>query len=73
MSNWIYVKDRLPEPDEEVNVWLNYERRQVSTMRYAGVDDTGYSVWYWCNSDERTTLTVEAWQPLPEPPTEETV
>jgi hypothetical protein len=65
---WIFVEDRLPDIDEEVNVWLDYTRRQVATMRFGGVDDNGLPTWYWHNSDDLTTLQPKAWKKLPKPP-----
>ena len=72
MSNtWIDVTEELPELDEEVNVWLDYKRRQVATMRYAGKDDNNRAIWYWHNSEDLTTLTPKKWQALPTPPTKQ--
>lgn len=70
-DHWIYLTDddaSYPEIDEEVNVWLDYTRRNVATMRYGGKTERGRPLWFWHNSDETTTLTPKAWKPLPKPP-----
>ena len=65
---WIYCDKELPEVDQEVNVWLDYARRNVATMRFAGYDEANLPVWLWHNSNDRTTLTVKAWMSLPKGP-----
>lgn len=70
VREWNYLTDEesYPPMDMEVNVWLDYARRDVATMRYGGRDEWGNPFWLWHNSDDSTTLTPKAWQHLPEPP-----
>lgn len=67
---WVYLtdEDSYPPLDMEVNVWLDYARRDVATMRYCGRDERNNPIWNWHNSDDQTMLTPKAWQHLPEPP-----
>jgi hypothetical protein len=66
MSKWISVKDRLPEPYEDVLVcmYLPFRERnkQVVTLSYYLGDDEGYFF------EEDTDSRVTHWMPLPEPP-----
>lgn len=70
-DDWTWCSEWMPEVDEEVNVWLDYARRQTATMRFVGYDELGNHIWCWHNSDDRTTLTPKAWRPLPQPPIQE--
>ena len=58
MSEWISVKDRLPEPWTEVLVWRGSEYPIVSSE----VTSTGL----WCHF-----FNITHWMPLPEPPKED--
>jgi hypothetical protein len=59
MSEWISVKDRLPEYDVEVLTFEtgNYKVNAVSK----------YTQWWW-DSDEGFERNPTHWQPLPKPP-----
>lgn len=57
-SEWISVKDRLPEDDKQVIGWMP---DQYKFMTYE--DDTG--VWY---DEEYINWEVTHWMPLPELP-----
>ncbi len=61
MNNWISVKDRLPEEDVRVLVYINSERSYTKI----DTDRIKYGKWIRWYKD------VTHWQPLPEPPKEE--
>ena len=58
MTEWISVKDKLPEPWTEVLIWRGPEYPIVSSE----VTPTGL----WCHF-----FNITHWMPLPEPPKEE--
>lgn len=62
MSDWISVKDRLPEKNDRVLCF---------SPQAAGAETGGISVqWGWmCKSCKSSDIT--HWQPLPEPPKKE--
>ena len=67
MSEWISVKDRLPEHDEKVIAYYGFgdcNLRFVSTLDYYAHDPNPH----W--QHESTGLIVTHWMPLPEPPKE---
>ena len=61
MSDWISVKERLPEAGAEVLAfgWHKHTHRPFYILDACGVDGE------WIRSDDTTH-----WQPLPEPPEE---
>lgn len=63
MSEWISVKDELPNIDEEVIIGSKTTKR-VTTGRYKGVFRSYQWETYTFMSDESITH----WKPLPEPP-----
>lgn len=67
MSEWISVKDRLPEKGKLVLIWTgNDDRRPAIFLAY--LDDDGQE---WVDGDYYTGAEyVTYWQPLPEPPQE---
>ena len=68
MSDWISVKDRLPEFSEPVLVFYGYESYCVATlMRYHSRNG---STWYM--PDKWLPGPPTHWMPLPEPPEGET-
>ena len=60
MSEWISVKDTLPELEQEVLVYANreYLKRKIHTH------------FYWCLADFED-LKITHWMPLPTPPKEQ--
>lgn len=68
MAEWITVKDRLPETNRTVLVYMPELFNNIRTAFYAR---------YWSENDEdwhegwSTNMTVTHWMPLPEPPEEE--
>ena len=77
-EGWISVKDRLPEPEQEVLViahgWSSrllyigsYQRVKAETSRLTGVTSkaSDWSLWGWSYLREPE---VTHWMPLPEPP-----
>lgn len=78
---WISVKDKLPEPEQEVLViahgWSNrllyigsYQRVEAETSWLTGVTSkaSDWSLWGWSYLREPE---VTHWMPLPEPPKED--
>lgn len=74
MSEWISVKDRLPENDEEVLVWYEYFRYGEYNCLYQtwGIGEyfKNYNSWMIDHSTAGHKLRVIAWMPLPKPPKE---
>jgi hypothetical protein len=65
MSEWINVKERLPEFDLMVLVYCRIYGRYLSS--YTEVDDSGFGQWSAPEWDE-SALPPTHWMPLPEPP-----
>ena len=68
ISQWISVKDRLPEPEKDVLVWYRYTWGAGFTSCRFGI-----SKWYsnrkrWYEGCLLKGFEVLYWQPLPEPP-----
>ncbi len=61
MSNWISVKDRVPEDGQEVDVWqkgiFNWRETNVIYEKYDG---------FYHNNEKLNDVT--HWMPLPAPP-----
>ncbi|MBR4347269.1 MAG: DUF551 domain-containing protein [Oscillospiraceae bacterium] len=72
MSEWISVKDRLPESSKEVLVWYEYFRYGEFNRLYQtfGIGERfeNYNSWMIDHSTGWHKLRVIAWMPLPEPP-----
>jgi len=65
MSDWISVKDRLPENDDNYLILFEYGRYRFNERVIVGF----YSNNKWCVSGHSNNLdTVTHWMPLPEPP-----
>lgn len=62
MSEWISVKDRLPESNTEV---LVYSKRRGVTIDFVDAFMLTGTVTFYRNSD------VTHWMPIPEPPPED--
>lgn len=65
MSEWISVKDRLPE--ENINV-LIYRRNMMNVYTYFGHGEWEDDYGYWTRTEDDG---ITHWMPLPEPPKEE--
>ncbi len=75
MSEWISVKDRLPETDfENVLVWFEYYRYGEYNCLYQtyGLSYTFHGEWSGFVNGQSgwRDLRIIAWQPLPDPPKE---
>ena len=67
MSDWISVRERLPEVGQEVLVyWRNTSQKaeHFELTHYTG------DHWYLLDNTGRPWIEVVAWMPLPEPPKE---
>ena len=64
VQEWISVKDRLPEKDVRVLVWMQDNEEyytQIDTDRFSCTMEQGYHWIRWGKS-------VTHWMPLPQPP-----
>ena len=77
MSNWISVKDRLPEYKEDVTAWgvpNNYGTTGAIlfcfAVRLSPYNPGGDDLWYGSTSDGfcEVAFTPSHWMPLPKPP-----
>lgn len=71
MSEWISVKDRLPEPGEDVLLYFgnNHGNNMTVGGKY-NLDESWYSITdgeFYTDCD----TTPSHWMPLPEPPEED--
>jgi hypothetical protein len=64
MSEWISVKDRLPQPLEDV---LAHELRGRIFIGYCAETFIGNPIWYVGGYG---AITITHWMPLPNPPEE---
>lgn len=65
MSEWISVKERLPEEWVEVLVFVPGVGCEIAWFCGA------VNLWRWVWTGESVTLDVTHWMPLPSPPGEE--
>jgi len=63
---WISVKDRLPETDNEYIVALDFLEVKSTTMNFMSIP----SKWHTMSSID-VSKRVTHWMPLPEPPKEQ--
>lgn len=68
-TNWISVKDRLPETNQEVLVYRgSHIGDLMNVYTYVGNDKWEDEYGYWSVTDDEG---ITHWMPLPAPPTEE--
>ena len=68
-SQWISVKDRLPEEDVTVLAFINYSIDDAKLLR---VVSGAYRGRLWlCGQDIYSERFITHWMPLPEPPKED--
>lgn len=65
MSEWISVKERLPEKKRRVMVYTTQGMYRLGVFSFVGKEG---AVWFKC---DRSCITCTHWMPLPEPPKEE--
>lgn len=67
MSEWISVKDRLPEVRAVVLVYAN---NKIYVSGIAALNDYGDGLhnWYCVNDYESIDQDITHWMPLPDPP-----
>jgi Protein of unknown function (DUF551) len=78
MSEWISVKDRLPEDGQDILYVVRDRGSEPYVMRGSRAYEAGTGYW-WCDEDgefdesgnEPGFSTVTHWMPLPEPPKEQ--
>ena len=69
MSEWIRVKDKLPEPETEVLVYRgNHFGDIMNVYTYLGNGEWEDDYGYWARTEDDG---ITHWMPLPEPPKEE--
>lgn len=75
MSEWISVRDRLPEEGEEVLAWFEYYRYGEYNCLYQrygiGAYFENFKSWLINGETGWRDLRVIAWMPLPTPPKED--
>ena len=74
MSNWISVKDRLPEDQDECFIFVpTFDSRGVKSTPYVlhGTYWEECEEWTTCEGENFSIDEVTHWQPLPEPPEED--
>ncbi len=74
MSEWISVKDRLPEEGIPVIVcYLGYYDGMPCSDSLANIKCGGWCWWegYDCDNDEEIRVDVTHWMMLPDPPKED--
>lgn len=67
MSEWISVKDRLPEFGQAVLIYTEYGKYDVCDIAR---DSDGDIMWHNFIRPRHTNGSVTHWQPLPKPPKE---
>lgn len=67
VSEWISVKDRLPEPSKKVLCFLDLGHGSLVETGYFMLDDG----WYYTGVEAPHHGCVTYWMPLPEPPKED--
>lgn len=68
ISQWISVKDRLPEPEKDVLVWYRYTWGAGFTSYRFGISKWYSNIKRWYEGCLPKGFEVLYWQPLPEPP-----
>lgn len=69
MSEWINVKDKLPEINKEVLIYRgSYIGVPMSIYTYLGHDEWEDEYGYWTRADDEG---ITHWMPLPKPPRED--
>lgn len=70
MSEWISVKDRLPEKGVQVICFNGGRMFGSFTLAEIKTDNEGFTAWhiYGVNEDNAGFGSVTHWMPLPEPP-----
>ena len=68
ISQWISVKDRLPEPEKDVWVWYRYTWGAGFTSYRFGISRWYANIKRWYEGCLPKDIEVLYWQPLPEPP-----
>lgn len=74
-NNWISVKDKLPDHENDVLVFVKYDEQPITAWYREGIWRVGYRVWDYievsgdgCKESSLHHFEVTHWQPLPEPP-----
>ena len=69
MSNWISVKDGLPEKNMDVLIYRGVHiGNLINVYTYLGNNEWEDEYGYWSRTDDEG---ITHWMPLPEPPGEE--
>lgn len=72
MSEWISVKDRLPEDGQKVLAFGGGERRYYCVAKFFKHFNDGGDFWHLGAKDRKYSpgYKITHWMPLPEPPKE---
>ncbi len=65
MTDWIFVKDRLPDKDGMVLIYAPSGNNESPYINTAWYDPDGYG---WSLLPGAWIDAIEAWMPLPDPP-----
>ena len=68
MSNWISVKDRLPDDKDKYLVLTSQDKQQWTGCYNLSVKPNEWLLHGWTTKDGWHPFEVTHWQPLPEPP-----
>lgn len=73
LTDWISVKDRLPEPSDMRYIGVLVSTKSMMTGRSGIIETARWNGSEWMCKGKEITPRVTHWMPLPEPPTEDKI